>query len=126
MSNDYTYVLLGIQHHKNTPVPVQLLAMADASEKQGKMISLGCHNITFKADSETGEKMVTANVKTSMSNQQFVDYFIAQSPLKTFVKRIKTNGCWGGSNTVSIVNADRVIFTGLNKAAWQEFKTNNS
>ncbi len=126
LSNNYTYVLLGIQHNKNTSVPVQLLAMANAREKQGKIISLGCHNITFKADSQSGEKMVTANVKTSVSNQQFVDYFIAQSPLKTFARQIKNNDYWGKSNAISVINADRVIFTGLGNAAWQELNTNNS
>jgi hypothetical protein len=119
LSADFTYVLLGIQHQENLPVPVRLLAMANAREKQGKLINLGFHRVFFTADAKTGQKTVTTKIDTRISNQHFIDYHISKNPLRKLIGKIKTNNYWGKTNAVSIINSDRVIFSGLDCAEWQ-------
>lgn len=126
LSNEFTYVLLGIQYQKNVPVPVHLLTLANAREKQGKMINLGFHKVCFKQNQETGEKLSEARIDTSLANEDFIDYFTSQNPMRKFTSRIKSNDFWGKNNAVTIVDSQKVIFSNLENATWESFETTNS
>ena len=123
LSNQYTYVLLGIQHQKNIPVPINFLTLANAREKQGKMLNLGSHQISFN-QSEGSERSVQARIDTSLTNEHFVNYFVAKSPIKAFVSKIKTGEVWGKSNAVTVVDSQKVAFANLETAPWQACTTN--
>lgn len=126
LSNEYTYVLLGVQYQENTPVPVHLITMANAKEKQGKMINLGFHKVCFKQDEVTGARNAEARIDTSMKNDDFVRYFLSKSPMKALVSRIKSDDFWGKNNAVTIVDSQKVIFSNLENATWESFATTSS
>lgn len=126
LSNQYTYVLLGIQHQKNLPVPVHFLSLVNAREKQGKMVNLGFHQVCFRHDESSNRRVAEAKIDTSMQNHDFIEYFISRSMLKSFVSKIKTNGFWGKSNAVTIVESGKVSFENLDKAEWISYETTNS
>lgn len=123
LSNEYTYVLLGFQYQKNTPVPVHFLTLANAREKQGKMVNLGYHQVVF-AKGEDGRKIVTAKIDTSVKNEEFVRYFIGRSPLRTFVSQIKSDEFWGRNNAVTVIDTQKVVFSNLDSAPWHSCSTN--
>ncbi|GAB4279787.1 MAG: hypothetical protein Kow0029_23850 [Candidatus Rifleibacteriota bacterium] len=126
LSDQYTYVLLGIQYQKNIPVPVHLVTLANAREKQGKILNLGFHQVFFREDEKTGQKISEARIDTSMKNQDFMNYFLFRSPLRAFVSKIKSNDFWGKNNAVTVVDFQKVIFSDLENASWQSVETSNS
>ena len=111
--------MLGIQHQENLSVPITHLAIANAREKQGRMINLGFHKVVFRQDKQTGEGIVSAEVETGISNRHFVDYHISRNPLSKIIGQIKSNQYWGKTNAVSLIDIDRVKFSGLEEAEWQ-------
>lgn len=123
LSNEYTYVLLGIQYQKNIPVPVHFISLANAREKQGKMVNLGFHQITFRHDQRENQRYAQAKIDTTCSNEDFIRYFISQSPMRAFISKIKSDDFWGRTNAVTVVNSDKVVFANLEKAPWQSCET---
>lgn len=123
VSNEYSYVVLGIQHQKNVPVPISFISMANAGEKQGKMVNLGYHQIGFSVD-KSGQKQAQARIDTSVKNENFIDYFVGKSSLRRFVSKIKSNEFWGRSNAVTVINPEKVVFANLESAAWETCSTN--
>lgn len=125
LSSDYTYVLLGIQHQKNIPVPVHFLSLANAREKQGKMVNLGFHKISFSNDSTKQRHAARATIDTNVSNQDFISYFINKSPMRKFISKIKSNSeFWGKTNAITVVDSGKISFANLETAPWQSCETN--
>ncbi|MGM0601006.1 MAG: hypothetical protein ACQETH_14445 [Candidatus Rifleibacteriota bacterium] len=119
VSKEYSYIMLGAQHHDKKGVPVHSLTLANAREDQGKMINLGFHKIRHGYDKSKSCRYASTQIDTSMKNSDFISYFMLKSPLKKCVSRIKSSNYWGKSNSVTLIDSGKIKLANLQKASWE-------
>jgi hypothetical protein len=89
------------------------------------MVNLGYHKINFIYDAAKESHVAKATIDTSLSNQEFISYFIGKSPMRKFVSKIKsTSEFWGKTNAITVVDSRKISFTNLETAPWQSCETN--
>ena len=125
VSKDYSYIMLGAQYDDKKSVPVHSFTLANAQEDQGKMINLGFHKIRHGYDKSKKCRYASTQIDTSMKNSDFINYFTHKSPLKKCVSRIKTSNFWGKTNSVTLLDANKIILANLQKATWQKIDSQN-